>query len=129
MSEYEGSDLHGLDHDANSGADAVMETQWWLCANGNLLIWARLTLHESGAAEVFDCDGQHLRYDDENGAYAALLDAEFRALDGIDDGDAADLGIDLDATEPPQGDSDEELRSRMTQKIAGRSDYDRSDIN
>lgn len=94
--------------------------QWWLAALGDTLIWARLTVLDSGIAEVFDNDGRVLRYDDETAARMALLDAEFRALDGLDEEDAAALGFDLEAIEPPRGDSDEELLARMVQKLPPR---------
>jgi hypothetical protein len=93
------------------------EPQWWLAVLGDTLIWARLTLTDEGVAEVFDSDGRTLRYDDETQARMALLDAEFRAWDGMDEDDAAMFGIDLEEIEPPRGDSDEEMLSRMVQKL------------
>jgi hypothetical protein len=93
------------------------DPQWWLAAIGDTLIWARLQVLDSGIAEVFDNDGRVLRYDDENAARMALLDAEFRAFDGIDEDDAVLLGFDLEDTEPPRGDSDEELLSQMVQRL------------
>ena len=87
--------------------------QWWVAALGDTLVWARLDVLDSGVAEVFDNDGRVLRYDDETSARMALLDAEFRAFDGLDDDDAAALGFDLEEIEPPRGDSDEELLPRM----------------
>ena len=95
-----------------------MNPQWWLAVVGDTLIWARLDVLESGIAEVFDSDGRSLRYDDESAARMALLDAEFRAFDGIDADDAELLGFDLEEVEPPRGDSDEELLPRMVHKIA-----------
>ena len=50
----------------------------------------------------------------------ALLDAEFRAWDGLDEDDAAALGFDLEEVEPPRGDSDEELLARMVAKLPSR---------
>lgn len=93
------------------------EPQWWIAVLGDTLIWARLTLTDSGVAEVFDSDGRTLRYDDETQARMALLDAEFRAFDGIDEDDAAILGFDLEEVEPPRGDSDEEMLPRMIEKL------------
>lgn len=93
------------------------EPQWWLAVLGDTLIWARLTLTDEGVAEVFDSDGRTLRYDDETQARMALLDAEFRAFDGIDEDDAALLGFDLEEVEPPRGDSDEEMLPRMVEKL------------
>jgi hypothetical protein len=95
-------------------------TQWWVAALGDTLVWARLDVLDSGVAEVFDNDGRVLRYDDEASARMALLDAEFRAFDGLDEEDAAALGFDLDEIEPPRGDSDEELLTRMVQKLPSR---------
>jgi hypothetical protein len=91
--------------------------QWWIAAIGDTLIWARLTITDAGIAEVFDSDGRTLRYDDETQARMALLDAEFRAFDGLDEEDAAMLGFDLDEIEPPRADSDEELLPRMIAKL------------
>ncbi len=93
------------------------ERQWWLAALGDTLIWARLEVLDSGVAEVFDNDGRILRYDDENAARAALLDAEFRAFDGLDADDAESLGFDLEEVEPPRGDSDAQLLAQMVQKL------------
>ncbi|MBA8883794.1 hypothetical protein [Dokdonella fugitiva] len=94
-------------------------SQWWLAALGDTLIWARLDVLDSGIAEVFDNDGRVLRYDDETAARMALLDAEFRAFDGLDADDAAAMGFDLDELEPPRGDSDE-LLAKMVQKLPPR---------
>ena len=93
------------------------DAQWWIAAVGDTLIWARLTIGEDGIAEVFDSDGGTLRYDDETAARMALLDAEFRAWDGLDEEDAALLGFDMEEVEPPRGDSDEELLAKMVQKL------------
>ena len=94
--------------------------EWWLAALGDTLIWARLSVLDSGIAEVFDSDGRILRYDDETAARMALLDAEFRSFDGLDEDDAAALGFDLDSVEPPSGDSDEDLLKHMVQKLPPR---------
>ena len=95
------------------------DDQWWLAALGDTLIWARLRVLESGVAEVFDARGETLRYDDEDSAHAALLDAEFRAFDGLDEDDAALLGLDLDSTDPPEAEDDEDLLPQMTEKRVG----------
>jgi len=96
------------------------EPQWWIAAVGDTLIWARLTITEAGVAEVFDNDGRILRYDDETQARMALLDAEFRAFDGLDEDDAALLGFDLGEVEPPRADSDDELLPHMVEKLPPR---------
>jgi hypothetical protein len=95
---------------------SAQDPQWWIAVAGDTLIWARLTVLDSGAAEVFDNDGRILHYDDETQARMALLDAEFRAFDGLDEEDAAMFGFDLEEIEPPRGETDEELVSRMVQK-------------
>jgi hypothetical protein len=91
--------------------------QWWVASLGDTIVWARLTVLESGIAEVLDAAGEILRYDDEDNARTALLDAEFRAWDGLDEDDAALMGFDLDSTEPPEAETDEELLPLMTEKL------------
>ena len=95
--------------------------QWWVTSLGDLLVWARLRVLESGRAEVFSAEGETLRYDDEDSAHAALLDAEFRAFDGLDEDDAVQLGFDLESVEPPEAGDDEELLTLMTEKLFGRT--------
>jgi hypothetical protein len=95
--------------------------QWWVAAAGDMLVWARLRVLASGRAEVFDATGETLRYDDENAARNALLDAEFRAFDGLDEEDAAFFGFDLESFEPPHSghdaEHDAELLPLMTERI------------
>jgi len=93
--------------------------QWWLAVLGRTVVWARLRVNASGVAEVFDCDGRTLPYDSEDSARAALLDADFRALDGLDDDDALALGFPLGSVEPPHGGDDMALRERMIQPLPG----------
>ena len=95
--------------------------QWWVTSLGDMLVWARMRVLESGHADVFSAEGETLRYDDEDTAHAALLDADFRALDGLDEDDAAMLGFDLDSIVPPEAENDEELLPLMTQKLFGRA--------
>jgi hypothetical protein len=102
------------------------EYQWWIASIGDTLIWARLCILESGSAEVFDAQGLTLRYDDEDSARTALLDAEFREFDGIDEEDALQLGFDLDLTEPPRAESDEALLPLMTEKFVREEPFDES---
>ena len=92
---------------------------WWLATLGRTVIWARLRVLEGGTAEVFDSDGNALAYDSQDSARAALMDAEFVALDGLDDDEANDRGFALDELAPPQGD-DAMLRAQMVQKLPGR---------
>jgi hypothetical protein len=95
--------------------------RWWVASLGKTLVWARLRVRPMGTAEVFDCDGRTLSYDSEESAQAALLDAEFRAFDGLDEDDAASLGFHLGEVAPPQGDDDAALAGRMIQSLpAGR---------
>ena len=76
--------------------------QWWLATLGRTLVWARLRVLDAGTAEVLDSDGITQPYDSEDTARAALMDAEFVALDGLDDDDARDRGFALDELAPPQ---------------------------
>ncbi|MBS0456506.1 MAG: hypothetical protein JSS44_04105 [Proteobacteria bacterium] len=97
--------------------------QWWLATVGNLLVWARLRVRESGIAEILDGDGRTDVYDSEDSAQAALLDADFRAYDGLDGDDADALGFDLDAISPPdgiEGADVDELRTLMSQRLPSR---------
>lgn len=101
----------------DTGSEYAPHDRWWLCGLGRTLVWARLRLLDSGVAEVFDCDGRTSIYESEDVARAALLDAEFRELDGMDEDDAAAWHIDLEEIEPPRGDDDEELRAQMVQPL------------
>lgn len=105
------------DHDEHASE------QWWLATIGNLLVWARLRVRESGIAEILDSDGRTDTYDSEDSAHAALLDAEFRAWDGLDADDAAQMGFDLEDVAPPDGvdgaDADE-LRALMALRLPPR---------
>lgn len=97
--------------------DESANEQWWLALLPRMLVWARLRVLESGVAEVLDCDGKVNVYESEDVARAALMDAEFRALDGMDEDDAEAWGLDLEELEPPRADDDELLRERMTQPV------------
>ena len=102
--------------------EAHVSEQWWLATVGNLLVWARMRVRAGGTAEIFDCDGKVDVYDSEDTARAALMDADYRAFDGLDDDDAADMGFDLDELEPPHdvGDDEEALRAAMTRRLPPR---------
>jgi hypothetical protein len=99
---------------------SIVRSEWWIASLGSALVWARLDLLEAGTACVFDCDGRSLPYDSEDSARNALLDAEFRAWDGLDEVDAAELGIDLASLRPPQGEDPESLRARMIVQLPRR---------
>jgi len=91
---------------------------WWVAGLlGTSLIWARMTITESGAAEVLGSDGRVLHYPDEDGARTALLDADFREFDGLDDDDASSMGFDLDSVQPPHAEDDDHLVPLLIQKI------------
>ena len=90
-----------MNEDEGSTRDTAHD-EWWLAHLGRLLVWSRLRVLESGVAEVFDCDGRINVYESDDIARAALMDAEFRALDGMDADDAAAWGLDLEEIEPPR---------------------------
>lgn len=102
---------------------AYASEQWWVAAVGNLLVWARLRVRAGGTAEILDCDGRTDVHDSEDSARAALMDAEYRSYDGLDDDDAEEMGIDLDELEPPHlgHDDDEALRAAMTRRLPPRN--------
>lgn len=94
--------------------------QWWLATLGRTLVWARLRVLEAGTAQVFDSDGNTLPYDSEDSARAALMDAEFVALEGLDDDDAQARGFALAELQPPHAEDDALLRELMVQKLPQR---------
>lgn len=102
------------DDDAPSG---YASEQWWLASLARNLFWSRLRVRESGIAEVFDYDGQTNVYESEDIARAALMEAEYRAFDGMDAEDAEAWGLDLEELEPPRGEDDETLREQMMQPM------------
>jgi hypothetical protein len=87
----------------------ITQEQWWLTAFHRQLVWARLRVFDSGIAHVFDSTGNTLVYESQEIAAAALMDAEFRSLDGMDDDDAENFGILLEDLVPPEGEDDEEI--------------------
>ncbi len=94
--------------------------QWWLATLGRTVIWARLRVLDAGTAEVLDSDGVSQPYDSEDSARAALMDAEFVSLDGLDDDDALARDFDLDELVPPSGEDPELLRPQMVRRLPSR---------
>ena len=94
--------------------------QWWLATLGRTVVWARLRLLDAGTAEVLDSDGVTQPYDSEDSARAALMDAEFVSLDGLDEEDARDRGFALDELVPPSGEDAGLLRPQMVQQLPSR---------
>ena len=104
------------EHDQTNPAEARRE-EWWLAVLPRMLVWSRLRILDSGVAEVFDCDGRINIYESEDIARAQLLDADFRALEGMDAEDAEAWGLDLEEIEPPRGEDDDDLREQMIQPM------------
>lgn len=94
--------------------------QWWLATLGRTLVWARLRVLEAGTAEVLDSDGKILPYDSEDTARAALMDAEFVELSGLDEEDAQARGFSLSELIPPQAGDDAALAALMMIKLPQR---------
>lgn len=94
--------------------------EWWLAAPEHLLVWARLRILHSGIAHVFDSQGDTLVYESEDVAHAALMDADFRNLEGMDDDDAEAIGMLLEELQPPHGDGDEEILPQMIRTLGPR---------
>ena len=108
---------------AEDNDDTLVEDSrphWWLATLGRTIVWARLRERQAGTAEVFDSDGNTLVYDSTDSARAALMDAEFVELEGLDHEDAADRGLDLDTLAPPRAETDDALRDRMVQQLPPR---------
>ena len=110
------ADIDNENDDAGYGRDDAGD-EWWLAHLGRLLVWSRLRVLDSGVAEVFDCDGRINVYESPDIARAALMDADFRALDGMDADDADAWGLDLEEIEPPRAEDDEALREQMMQAV------------
>lgn len=105
---------------------SIVHREWWLATLGRTVIWAQLRVREAGTAEVFDSDGKTLSYDSEDTARAALMDAEFIGLEGLDEDDALSRGFSLDEIVPPQREQDDllpddMLRERMMQQLGPRA--------
>jgi hypothetical protein len=99
-------------------APGVEMEQWWLAAPAEFLVWARLRVLDSGVAQVFDSQGETLVYESEDVARGALMDADFCALDGLDDDDAVAMtGLLADELQPPQGESEEQLLPQMIRTL------------
>lgn len=107
-----------MDQDGNE--DEYEREEWWLAAPEHLLVWARLRVLASGVAQVFDSQGETLVYESDDVARAALMDADFRSLDGMDDDDAEVLGMLLEELQPPHGNDDEELLPQMLRTLGPR---------
>jgi hypothetical protein len=89
----------------------VIRTDWWLASLGNVMVWARLRVLKGGTTDVLSSDGGLIRYADELDARAALMDADYQSLEGMDDDDALPFGKLLEELQPPEADSgsDEDL--------------------
>lgn len=105
-----------------SGEPASMPAtgHWWLATLGRTVVWARLRVRDAGTAEVFDSDGNTLPYDSEDSARAALLDAEFVELEGLDEADMEARGFLPGELVPPRARDDEGLRALMVQTLPSR---------
>lgn len=99
----------------------AQRTEWWLASLGRTIVWARLCVREAGTAEVFDSDGNTLAYDSEDTARAALMDAEFVSLEGLDEDDALERGFSLSEIAPPQGEHDDALRPQMVRTLGAKA--------
>jgi hypothetical protein len=86
------------DHDGNE--TGIEREEWWVARPEPLLVWARLRVLDSGIAQVFDSHGETLVYENEDTARSALMDADFRALDGMDEDDAEAMGMMLEELQP-----------------------------
>lgn len=107
--------------DSGISSSDSMDQSWWLATLGRTIVWARLRIREAGTAEVFDSDGNTLAYDSEDTARAALMDAEFITLDGLDEEDALERGFSLGEISPPQAEHDDQLRALMIQSLGARA--------
>lgn len=103
--------------DLDDDAPAPELEQWWLTIFNRHLVWARLRVMPSGVAHVFDSTGATLTYESDDIARSALMDAEFRSLDGMDDDDAEAFGVLLEDLVPPEAEHDDDLVPQMTRTL------------
>lgn len=98
---------------------SVTETQWWLASLGNVMVWARLRIFASGSADVLSSDGELIHYPDQREACVALMDANYAALDGMDEDDALAFDRELEELVPPdpESDADEDLVPLLIERI------------
>lgn len=94
--------------------------EWWLASPEPLLVWARLRILESGVAQVLDSHGETLTYESEDMARSALMDADFRGIDGMDEDDANAIGMMLEELSPPHGEDEEALLPQMIRNLGPR---------
>jgi hypothetical protein len=107
-------DFSDLDQDFT-----LAETQWWLASLGNVMVWARLRVFSSGSADVLSSDGELIHYQDQREACVALMDANYAALDGMDEDDALAFDRELEELVPPtaESDADEDLVPLLIEQI------------
>ncbi len=90
---------------------------WWLTALGRNVLWCGLRELPAGTAQVLDTDGNLLPYDSTDTARAALMDAGYVQLDGLDDDDARAFGVELSELQPPSGTDPDLLHGQLLQKL------------
>lgn len=96
----------------------MAHADWWLWSpEPGVLLWARLRLREDTGAEVLDSSGLTIRFDDLDTGRHYLLGADYRAFDGLDAADAAEMGFALDAIAPPDAPEGAALVRQMTQRL------------
>ena len=111
----------GTDTSPSQDHTGPTPSSWWIAMLGHTLHWALLRDRESGTAEVLNHDGNLHAYDSIDTARAALMDAEFSAFDGLDEGDALERGFALGEITPPHAQDDDTLRPQMIQSLGARA--------
>jgi hypothetical protein len=86
-----------------------MKTEWWLDWSALPdLLWARLQVHQNGAAEVFDLDGKVHHFSSEQEARNWLFEDEYSRLEQLIQSEEVPAD-----TISPSAASDEELLPKM----------------
>ncbi len=116
-----------IDQDGNhetTGDEDIQRTDWWLASLGNVMVWARMRIYNNGTADVLSSDGGLIRYADEAEARSALMDADYKSLEGMDDDDALPFDKLLEDLIPPEADSDsdEDLVPLLIERIDANRD-------
>lgn len=112
-------DDFNAENSSNEDSPTIDRIEWWLASLGNVMVWARMRIYESGSSDVLSSDGGLIHYLDEHEARNALMDADYHALDGMDEDDALPFGKPLEELVPPaaDSDSDEDLAALLIERI------------
>ena len=95
----------------------VQEKSWWLDETGlpERLLWARLSVFQNGAAQVFDLDGRYHNFHTRKDAVLWLLEDEYRLLSSlVEEGELSPS----EAAHVPNAPNDADLLKLMQRRLS-----------